>query len=75
MLAKAIEKIQELTNAQENCRVEECDIFGERYIHQGEIKKDFNLDEKRFIKEKILLVSQCQELILLKLKVLQRLMK
>ena len=36
MLAKAIEKIQELTNAQENCRVEECDIFGERYIHQGE---------------------------------------
>lgn len=36
MLAKAIEKIQELTNAQENCKVEECNIFGERYIHQGE---------------------------------------
>ena len=36
MLAKAIEKIQELSNAQENCRVEECNLFGERYIHQGE---------------------------------------
>ena len=36
MLAKAIEKIQDLANAEENCRVEECNLFGERYIHQGE---------------------------------------
>ena len=33
MLAKAIEKIQDLANAEENCRVEECNLFGERYIH------------------------------------------
>ena len=45
MLAKAIEKIQELTNAQENCKVEECNIFGERYIHQGERLTRFTVPE------------------------------
>lgn len=36
MLAKAIEKIESLVNAKENCHVEEKMIFGEKYIHQGE---------------------------------------
>lgn len=35
MLAKAIEKIQELANAKENCKVEEIELCGDTWIHQG----------------------------------------
>ena len=34
MLAKAIEKIESLVNAKENCHVEEKMIFGEKYIKE-----------------------------------------
>ena len=36
MLAKAIEKIQELANEKERCQVEEKVLFEQRYIHQGD---------------------------------------
>ena len=45
MLAKAIEKIQDLANAKENCSVEEKILFGERYIHQGENLTRFTVPE------------------------------
>ena len=37
MLAKAIEKIQELANEKERCQVEEKVLFEQGYIHQGDI--------------------------------------
>lgn len=36
MLAKAIEKIQELANEKERCQVEEKVLFEQGYIHQGD---------------------------------------
>ena len=36
MLAKAIEKIESLAFAKERCNVEEIEIHGQGYIHQGD---------------------------------------
>lgn len=45
MLAKAIEKIQELANEKERCQVEEKVLFEQGYIHQGDILTRYTTPE------------------------------